>query len=170
MNLFQPGPFQPILFQTGGATSLARSGWFRLMLAELQQESLDADKKKQQNAEGQLDAATPTVVPEQKAALVERKRRAAPVQSQSEFEEIEDGPPTVLKPMYRPRIVELPDVGPTAIGAMRDVEGWVQDFVKAATSYKFMIERLRERLEHDVAQIQKKRQRRNRALMLAMML
>lgn len=160
MNLFQPGPFQPVLFQTGAAPSVARSGWFRLLLSELQEEALKEDAKKKDDGN---TAAKKTQAVEKTVEVRRRKLRKEIAE-----EPREEAPPVRLKPMFRPVLIEAPSASPLARNSIEETDSWVREFARAAQDYNAMIGRLREKLELDVAEtIKKRRRRKMKMLMLA---
>lgn len=149
----------------------ARSGWFRLLLSELQEEALKEDEHKKQPAVAKSADLEPSAT--QSGAARPTRRVADVAKTQSAIVEASDQteseePPVRLKPMLRPIVVEWPDPSAVAHSAVEDAEQWVKDFYKAATEYKAMLDRLRERLERDVAQIQRKKRRRLAVLLMAM--
>lgn len=149
----------------------ARSGWFRLLLSQLQEEALKEDERKKQPAVAKSADLEPsaaqsgTARPAQRAADV-AKTQSATVEEPDQTEPEE--PPVRLKPMLRPVVVDWPDPSAVARSAVEDAEQWIKDFYKAATDHKAMIARLMERLERDVAQIRRKKRRRATVLLMAM--
>lgn len=163
MNLFQPGPFQPILFQTGGAPT-ARSGVYRMLLAQAQEEAVQAEQTKKNAVNAALEDAKVKKRKEQLALLAEERELLKEEEEENALDEL---PPVRLKPMMRQTIVEVPDIGPVARGAAEELGGWMKAFHRAATDYAAMIKRLQERLEVDVAKYRARQKRLRRAALLA---
>lgn len=152
------------------ATS-GRSGWVRLFIAQLQEESLNADRKSKDAAAQPAahDEALPAAGQDTGVApsITFRKRRKKPISPEILAPE-DERPPIRLKPLYQQHLVEIPDVGPIARESARDVDGWVRKFHAAMMEHKAMISRLRDRLERDVAKIRQRKKKRALVLMLAM--
>lgn len=150
----------------------ARSGWFRLLLSELQEESLRDDENRKKLALAEPESVTAGVAPAQ-VAPPQKSVTGAPRHKSAPAEMVEDQPderevPVRLKPLFRPRLVEVPEVGPVARSVVDELDGWAKEFYRAATEHKAMLSRLRERLERDVAQIRQKRRRKRTAMFLLM--
>lgn len=148
----------------------ARSGWFRLMLAELQEEALKEDAKRKELALAkQADIATGAkpaqVTPPPKPAASAPRHKSAPAEVEQDRPD-EWEVPVRLRPMFRSRTVETLEVGPVTRGVIDELTGWTKEFYRAATEYQAMLTRLRERLERDVAQIRRKRRKKRAAMFM----
>lgn len=129
-GIFNASIFNKLVFNTGATTSPARSGWYRLLLSELQEASLLEGKAVKEkpvavaikmpkmtfNSDGSVTVAAPPV------KKVKPKKTPEVIDEATE----EELPKTPLKPMYQHASAPVPSVEPWALSVASEMRDWVR--------------------------------------------